>query len=71
MPTLCSLPPRRAATILKLRGELAQFLRELGFYEGAEVICERRARRGAIAAFRVGGSVFALRARDAECVEIC
>ncbi len=66
------LPVGERATVLSLDGEngMVRRLSELGFTEGACVCCLMRSPFGDPSAYRVRGTVIALRARDASLVKI-
>ena len=73
---LVKLPRGRAAAVADVQAaspalaELPARLRELGFLEGEEVKVLATSLSGGPLAIRVGGTTFALRVREAECVTV-
>jgi ferrous iron transport protein A len=73
---LVKLPRGRAAAVADVRAsspaqaELPVRLRELGFLDGEEVEVLATGLSGGPLAVRVGGTTFALRVREAECVTV-
>ena len=73
---LVKLPRRQAAAVADVRAsspvhvELPARLRELGFLDGEEVEVLAAGLSGGPLAVRVGGTTFALRIREAECVTV-
>jgi ferrous iron transport protein A len=61
--SVADVRPGRATT-----GSLPARLRELGFLDGEDVEVLTRGRAGGPVVVRIGGSTFALRAAEAECV---
>ncbi len=64
---LSALRPGESARLQRIErtDALRRRLRELGFIEGAALRCVCRSPGGGLAAYAVGGSVFALRDGDA------
>lgn len=73
---LVRLPRGRAAAVADVQAaspvlaELPARLRELGFLDGEEVEVLASGLSGGPLAVRVGGTTFALRRREAECVTV-
>ena len=73
---LVKLPRGRAAAVTDVQAaspalaELPARLRELGFLDGEEVEVLATSLSGGPLAIRVGGTTFALRVREAECVTV-
>lgn len=73
---LVKLPRGRTAAVADVQAvspvlaELPARLRELGFLEGEEVEVLASGLSGGPLAVRVGGTTFALRLREAECVTV-
>lgn len=73
---LVKLPRGRVAAVADVRAssdvlaELPTRLRELGFLDGEEVEVLASGLSGGPLAVRVGGTTFALRCREAECVTV-
>ena len=71
---LVGLPRGRSAAVAEVRGssalavELPARLRELGFLDGEEVRVLATGAGGGPLAVRIGGSTFALRTGEAECI---
>ncbi|MDR0915951.1 MAG: ferrous iron transport protein A [Oscillospiraceae bacterium] len=70
MRKLSELRVGEVGRIHAVGGDIAARLHKLGFHGGAEVTCEGRAGRGSIGAYRVRGTVVALRRNDAESVSL-
>ena len=70
--TLMELPVGQSAIVTRLHAQraLRQRLIDLGFIEGSEIACLFSSPLGDPRAYRVHGSVIALRARDAANVEV-
>jgi ferrous iron transport protein A len=73
---LVKLPRGRAAAVADVRAgspvlaDLPVRLRELGFLDGEEIEVLASGLSGGPLAVRVGGTTFALRRREAECVTV-
>ncbi len=70
--TLHDLPVGQSAVVTQLHAQqsLRQRLIDLGFIEGSEIACLFSSPLGDPRAYRVHGSVIALRGRDAQSVEV-
>ena len=74
--SLVKLPRGRPAAVADVRAssaapaDLPARLRELGFLDGEEVEVLATGLSGGPLAVRVGGTTFALRRREAECVTV-
>ena len=73
MRTLFELPVGESARIrrLNLTGGMRERLHELGFLPGCEVCCLLESPLRDPRAYRVCGTVIALRGRDARQIDVC
>ena len=68
--TLYDLRPGEKASVsgMDIRGSMRRRLRDVGFLDGAEVVCAFRARSGEPAAFFVCGALIALREEEMRAI---